>query len=141
MSAAIDSGSVANVLHPADVPDGVQLMPNTNQAHFVGANNSRIENFGTCKTAVKGAGAVDAECDWTCAEVARPLHSVSKLAGPVESPRHDVLFNASKCVVVPPGIVDRILQHVKPLMQYERRGGLYVAEVELSGFQRPGVQA
>ncbi len=75
------------------------------------------------------------------AEVARPLHSVSKIAGPVEAPKQDVLFCASKCVVVPPGIVDRILQHVKPLMTYERRGGLYVADLELSDFARQGAQA
>ena len=55
--------------------------------------------------------------------------------------RQDVLFNNKKCVVVPPGIVDKILEHVSPLMQYDRKGGLYVADFEVSGFQRPGSNA
>ena len=59
----------------------------------------------------------------------------------MEEPRQDVLFNAGKCVVVPPGIVDRILQHVKPLMQYDRKGGLYVAKMRLTVFPRPDAAA
>ena len=59
----------------------------------------------------------------------------------VEITRQDVLFNAGKCVVVPPGIVDKILEHVEPLMQYERKGGLYVADIERSGFHRQGMKA
>ena len=75
------------------------------------------------------------------AEVNRPLYSVSKLCGPIEAPRQDVLFNAKKCVVVPTGVVDRILQHIDPLLQYNRKGGLYVTEIELSPFQRQGTAA
>ena len=75
------------------------------------------------------------------AEVSRPLHSVSKLCGPVEAPKQDVLFNAGKCVVVPPGVVDRVLQYVTMLMQYDRKGGLYVSDIELSSFQRPDAKA
>ena len=66
---------------------------------------------------------------------------VSKLCGPEEEPRQHVLFNSKKCVVVPPGIVDRILQHIDPLLQYDRDGGLYVADIEISSFHRPGVAA
>ena len=50
---------------------------------------------------------------------------------------HFVGANAGKCVVVPPGIVDRVLQFVKPLMQYDRKGGLHVAKMKLTDFQRP----
>ena len=83
----------------------------------------------------------DAQCDWTLAEVSRPLHSVSKLCGPMESPKHDVLFNSAKCVVVPQGVVNKILEHIKPLLQYDRKGGLYVKEMNLSGFGRQGTKA
>ena len=55
---------------------------------------------------------------------------------------HDILFNNKIGVVVPAGVVDRILKVVKPIMKYKRKGGLYVAEMELSaldntGFTRP----
>ena len=36
------------------------------------------------------------------------------------------------------GIVEKILKHVKPITQYDRTGGLYIAEMELSGFTRQG---
>ena len=49
-----------------------------------------------------------------------------------------VLFNNRIGVVVPPGVVDLILKYVSPIMQYDREGGLYVAEVKMSGFPRPG---
>ena len=98
------------------VPDGVTVVPNPDNKHFVGANNSRIENYGTCTTTLKGDVGTDVECGWTLAEVSRPLRSVSKLAGPIEAPKHDVLFNAARCGVVPAGVVDRVLQHIKPLL-------------------------
>ena len=81
------------------------------------------------------------EGDWALAEVSRPLHSVSKLCGPYNEPKQDVLFNSKKCVVVPPGIVDKILNHVSPLLQYNRKGGLYTTDIELSSFQRQGAVA
>ena len=104
----------------------------------MGANNSKIENSGSCTTTLKTPSGSEAECGWTLAEVSRPLHSVSKMCGPVEAPKHDVLFNAARCVVVPAGVVERVLQHVAPLMQYDRRGGLYIAEFEVSDFGRQG---
>ena len=139
--AAVDSGSVDNVMHPADVPQGTKILPNKEDRHFVGANNSRIEHYGSCVTTTAGANGAEVQTGWSLAEVSRPLHSVGKLCGPEDEPRQDVLFNSKKCVVVPPGVVDRILQHVQPLMQYDRKGGLYVTEMELQGFQRPGASA
>ncbi len=137
VEAAVDSGSVDNVINPGEVPDGVKVTPNAQGNHFVGANNSRIENFGTCTTRFVCEDGAEGECGWTMADVSRPLHAVSKLTGTIEAPKQDVLFNAGKCVVVPPGIVDRVLQFVKPLMQYDRKGGLYVAKMKLTDFQRP----
>ena len=95
-----------------------------------GANGSRIQNYGTCTTTLKSktdSGNAEAQCGWTLAEVARPLHSVSKMCGAAGAPKHDVLFNAAECVVFPPGIVDRVLQHIRPLVQSDRKGGLYIS--------------
>ena len=61
--------------------------------------------------------------------------------GPTGAPKHDILFNAAKGVVVPPGVVDKILDHITPLMQYDRKGGLYVAGMTASDFHRPGAIA
>ncbi len=142
ISVAVDSGSVENVIHPDELPSGVVGEPNTTNRHFVGANNSRIENFGHCTTHLTGkASRTPVQCGWTLADVSRPLHAVCKLTGTVDKPKQDVLFNAGKCVVVPPGIVDGILKTVKPLMQYDRKGELYVAEMTMSSFGRQGASA
>ena len=51
-----------------------------------------------------------------------------------------MLYNASRCVVVPPGVVDYILNvmRVFPVMGLEREGNLFTAEVELTSFPRQG---
>ena len=76
------------------------------------------------------------------AGVTRTLNSVSQICGPEKGPaKYDVLFNNEKAVVVPAGIVNAILKKTKPLAQYDREGGLYTAEVTLSGFARQGRKA
>ena len=73
------------------------------------------------------------------AEVTRPLHSVSQIAGPCEGEgNHDVLFNNKRCVVVAPGIVEEILKHMKPVAEYQRDGNLYLSEFTMSDFARQG---
>ncbi len=138
---AMDSGSVENVIHPAEIPEDIVPEPNHTGKHFVGANNSRIEKFGTCESKLESDhGAVG--CGWNLADVSRPLHSVSKVTGPEDGPpKQDVLFNNKKCVVVPPGIVDEILKKIKPLSEYKRSGNLYVGEFKMSRFQRQGQKA
>ena len=44
-------------------------------------------------------------------------------------------------MVVPPGVVDKILETIKPVMQYDREGNLYVGEMEMSTFGRQGAVA
>ena len=137
---ASDSGAVANVIHPDMLPDDVDFVPNTTGFHFVNAQGGVIQKFGSCKTMMKGKlGTVG--CGWQAADVARALHSVSQTTGEPENPRQDVLYNASRCVVVPPGVVDYVLNvmGVVPVMEYEREGNLFTAEVELSSFPRQGV--
>jgi len=49
-----------------------------------------------------------------------------------------VLFTNKKCVAVPPGIVDEIMKKTKAVVEYERSGGLYLADLEMSSFTRQG---
>ncbi len=139
--AAADSAAVDNVIHPSELPCDASPEPNTTGRHFVGANNARIEKFGTCKTKLESEhGAVG--CEWQLADVSRPLHSVSKITGPEYGPpKQDVLFTNRKCVVVPPGIVDEILKRVTPVTEYKRTGNLYLGEFKMTSFARQGQKA
>ena len=139
--AALDSGSVAHVTPPDTIPGTVQVEPNTTGKHFSGAGGDTIERFGRATTNMQGKwGTVP--CNWEVAGVTRTLNSVSQICGPEKgSPEYDVLFNNEKAVVVPPGIVNEVLKKVKPVAQYDREGGLYVAGLTLSGFTPQGRKA
>ena len=139
--AAMDSGSVASVINPEHLPSGVSIKPNTSGRHFTGAGvGSIIKKHGSCVTACKGKVGVPFGCKWQAADVARPLQSVSDTCGPCDGPGvHDVLFNNRKCYVVPPGMVDEIMTRVKPIVEYDRVGGLYLADLTLSSFGRQDV--
>jgi len=139
LQVAVDSGSCANVAHPDDMPKGATIEPNIDDKHFSGAGGDRIKKYGTCKTKCTGT-AGEFTTDWSCAEVTRALHSVSKIAGPEEHPTgyQDVLFNNKRCCVVPPGIVELIMSKVKAVAEYKRSGGLYLADITLSSFARQG---
>ena len=52
-----------------------------------------------------------------------------------------MLFTAGKAVVVPAGVVEQVLKTVRPLMQYNREGDLYIAKLTMSSFPRQGVTA
>ena len=134
----MDSGSVANVTHSETIPDGVEIVPNTSGKNFAGAGGETIKKHGSCLTKMLGEhGYVG--CRWQVADVTRPLNSVSMVAGPYEGPgEHDVLFNNKRCVVVPPGIVEEVMKRVKPVAEYPRVGGLYVADMTMSSFTRRG---
>ena len=117
---AADTGAVDNVVRPGDLPGNVHITPNSTGRHFVGASNEHIENYGSCDTVLQSDHGQVA-CEWKVAGVSRALHSISKMAGPAEGPGdHDILFNNRVGVVVHPGIVDLVLNYVKPLMQYDR---------------------
>jgi hypothetical protein len=140
---AMDSGACDNVIDPDDLPDGCHIEPNVSGKHFRGANDNVIENFGDVETILESElGAIG--CGWKAAAVSRPLHSVSKVAGPpggIKNSKQDVLFNNDICVVVPPGIVAEILKRVTPVAQYAREGNLYVGDMVMSSFTRQGPQA
>jgi hypothetical protein len=140
---AMDSGACDNVIDPDDLPDDCVIIPNETGKHFRGANDSVIENYGDVETILESdLGAIG--CGWKGAAVPRPLHSVSKVAGPpggIKNSKQDVLFNNDVCVVVPPGIVAEILKRVTPVASYAREGNLYVGDFVLSSFTRHGPQA
>ena len=139
VSVAADSGAVTHVISPGQLPAGVRP-DGVVTRHFVGASDEHIEAYGACDT-VLGTKNGRIACKLQVAEVARALHSVSETTGPEDGPgTHDVLFNNKVGVVVPAGIVNLILTKIKPILQYERRGGLYCADVTVSGFARPGPQ-
>ena len=135
---AMDSAAVANVIHPDELPDDVDFEPNLTNEHFVGANDSTIERYGTATTLLTGAkGAVG--CEWDMADVTRPLHSVAKVTGPKGGPgKHDVLFDNDDCWVVAPGVVKAIMKHLSSVAHYERDGNLYLADMTVARFPRPG---
>jgi len=136
---AIDSGAVRNTVSPDELPDGVEPSGVPNGPDYVGANNSVIKRYGSCRTTLEGVHGV-VGCDWETADVTRPLHSVSQVTGPADAPaRHNVLFSNRVGVVVPPGVVEEILKRVRPIVQYNREGNLYIAEMKMSSFPRPGV--
>ena len=81
-------------------------------------------------------------CEWQMAAVSRALRAVAQVTGPKSGPgKQDVLFDNEVCVVVPPGTVKEILKRIKPVMRYERQGNLYIAELTMSSFRRPGQAA
>ena len=80
-------------------------------------------------------------CTWQMAGVSRALHSVGVVAGPKGGPgKPDVLFNNDKCYVIAPGVVKKMMEHLTPVAEYDREGNLYVGEVSLSSFIRPGAK-
>ena len=138
---AMDSAAVANVIHPDELPSDAEYVPNKSGRHFVGANNAHIEKFGSCATRLTSSHG-DVGCDWQLADVSRPLHSVAEVTGPGAGPaKQDVLFNNEVCVVVPPGTVKEILKRVQPIMEYQREGNLYLADLVMSSFHRQGQEA
>ena len=50
LEVALDSGSVAHVANPSHLPANAVVIPNETGRNFQGANESHIENYGTCRT-------------------------------------------------------------------------------------------
>ena len=139
---AVDSGSVANTIGLEDLPDGLEPSGNPTGAEFRGANNSPIRRYGhvdtLCET-TRGGQVRKHGTRWEASDVNRALQSVSCTTGPADHPigLQDVLFNNRKCYVVQPGIVDAVMKHINAVMDFDRHGGLYTCEMEISDFTRP----
>ena len=140
---AMDSGAVKSVIHPKALPSGVVITPNDSGKHFSGAGGEIIEKYCECVTNMTTKTGNDIGCGWNAADVARPLHAVSQVTGPADhaTGKHDVLFNNKRCVVVEAGVVERLLLSIKPIAEYTREGNLYLADMILSPFDRPGLKA
>ena len=79
------------------------------------------------------------DCERSAAELHWPLHAVLKITCTVEQPKADVVFCAGKAVVLPGGTVDRVLESVKPMLQYDGKIDFFTAELTVSAlFHRPG---
>ena len=137
---AIDSAACDNVINPEELPSDAEYEPNETNKHFVGANESPIERYGSCKTVMTSKhGKVG--CNWQMAAVSRALHSVGIVAGPKGGPgKQDVLFDNDHAYVVAPGVVKKMMEFLTPVAEYEREGNLYVGEVSLSSFTRQGAK-
>ena len=135
---AMDSAACANVIGPEELPSDAEFEPNETGKHFVGANNSPIERFGSCKTVMSSPlGKVG--CNWQLAAVSRALHSVGVVAGPKGGPgKQDILFNNEMCYVVAPGVVKKIMESISAIAEYEREGNLYIGEMTVQSFHRQG---
>ena len=138
MDVTLDSGATTHVTLKDAIPGGAEIVPNESGLHFTGPDGGTILKHGTAVTNMKGQHGT-AALKWSVADVSKTLQSVSQTTGDPEGDGdYDVLFNNRKAVIVPAGVVNTILEQMKPVAEYKRRGNLYVAQVELSGFARQG---
>ena len=136
---AMDSAASANVIKPDELPADAVYEPNEDDKHFVGANDSFIERYGSCKTIMSSPHG-NVGCNWQMAAVSRALHSVGIVAGPKGGPgKQDILFNNEKCYVVAPGVVAKMMEKLTAVAEYDREGNLYIGEFSLSSFHRQGL--
>ncbi len=145
---ALDSGAVAHVVGPDDLPGNtpVEQPEDGKLRNFVGANNSRIKNFGKAKVVMTTDDGKDIMNTFNVADVSRPLHAVSVVCDTDK----EVLFTKGEAVVVPDGALSRFLGTIKAIAKYPRKGGLYVARMRVknprpkpataSGFGRQGTR-
>ena len=150
ISSCLDSGAVANVVGPDCVPGNTRIIPNTTGRHYQGAGGSRIKKHGSCTTIITDDQGRRVICPYNLADVSRPLNSVSSIAGPEDDDEgparvegNDVLFSNKRGVVVPPGVVERVLAELKlegiePVLQWDRTGNLYCKEFNVEDFTRQG---
>ena len=142
---AADSGCVAHVVGPHDIPGSVQVVKVKGKSkNFVAANNSKIKNYGMAAVELEQDDGKVVHNNFNVADVCRPLHAVSQIC----DNGHDMLYKKGCAYVVPEGVFDKILAQVAHVATYPRSGGLYVAKVKVrdprgaksksAGFGRPG---
>ena len=142
---AADTGSVAHVAAPKDLPGSIPVVkpPSGRLRNFVAANKTPIANHGTAEVLLEMEDGCQVVNSFNVADVSRPLHSISVIC----DAEHEVLFTKGCGTVVPAGSLSRYLAYVRNVARYPRRGGLYVARMKARdpkrgkrpGFTRPGV--
>ena len=140
---AVDSGCVAHVCGPDDIPTSVKVEhpPGKRRRNFVAANGSDMENYGEASIEmVQGNGQVFGST-FTVTDVTRPLHSTSQICDTASQAcpeGHEVLYTKDGATVVPGGTLSKFLGSVRHVANYPRRGGLYVAKMKV---RAPGTRA
>ena len=132
---ANDSGSVAHVVGPEDVPSNVTLIRSANMKNFKGAGGDGIKNYGKAEVECEQEDGTRVDCDLNVAGVTRALHST----GVICDTEKEVLFTRGEATVVPAGSLSRYLGAVQRLMEYKRKGGLYVAKIKVRRRRGPQV--
>ena len=132
---AVDSGCVAHVVGPDDVPGTVEIRhpPGKRRRGFKAANGSDMENYGEATVEMVQENGTAIASTFTVTDVTRPLHSTSQICdtGSAACPDgHEVLYTKHGATVVPGGTLSRFLGSVRHVASYPRRGGLYVAKVK-----------
>jgi hypothetical protein len=115
---ALDSGAGDHVASPDDMEGFlVEESPGSKASkHFIAANGERIRNQGQVQAQMHHAGlGTTFGSTFQVANVSRPLYSVSKMCDTGAT----VTINAQKALVH---------KHGKLLAQFDRHGGLYLAE-------------
>ena len=136
MDVAIDSGCVANVVGPDDVPGGVEVKhnPKKKKRNFVNASGGDMENYGEASVDMILENGNVVSSTFNVTDVTRPLHSASQVCdtASVKCPDgHEVLITKGVATVVPDGALSKFLGSVRRIAEYPRRGGLYVAKMKL----------
>ena len=62
------------------------------------------------------------------------LHCVSCMTGNAEKSNEDIFFTAPKYSVIQFGLVDKVLQHVQPILQYNKKNSLWTTTIKDSDF-------
>ena len=136
MDVALDTGCVAHCAGPKNLPSATKVIkPKDGKLkHFVAANHTPIENFGVAQVVMEWPDGKEIGNDIQVAGVGRALHSASALCD-AESRScptgREILTTKRGAVVVPDGALSRYLASVRHVAKYPRRGGLYVAKVEV----------
>ncbi len=133
---AMDSGCVAHVINPDNVPSAVPVRhsPGERRRNFVNASGGDMENYGKAQVDMQQEDGKCFDSTFNVTDVTRPLHSTSQVCDS-ESPAcpegHEVLFTKGICTVVPDGALSRFLGNIRKVAQYPRKGGLYVAKMKI----------
>ncbi len=129
---ASDTGSVAHVVGPKDLPGSIRVRapPSGKVRNFVGAGGDGIKCHGEATVELLQENGNVVSTDFQVADVVRPLHSVSKICDGTGEKHHEMLYTRECGYVVPEGTLSRFLAQVNVITRYPRRGGLYVAKMK-----------
>ena len=124
---AVDSGCVANVVGPKDVPRSVTLQKTDKMRNFVAANGDRMKNQGKVNVDLVQESGNVINSSFQVTDVTRPLHATSVIC----DENKEILYTKGEATVVPEGALSRFLGQVRHIATYRRNGGLYTAKMKI----------